>query len=63
MEDSRCTVNPPALCAGGLPVLRSFSSENSEASDRMTATEIYCRMASIVGLLFVSRQADGASER
>ena len=27
VEDSRCTVNPPALCAGGLPVLRSFSSE------------------------------------
>ena len=27
VKDSRCTVNPPALCAGGLPVLRSFSSE------------------------------------
>ena len=35
----------------------------SEASDRMTATEIYCWMASIVGLLFVSCRADEASKR
>ena len=35
----------------------------SQAIDKMSASEIYCRMASIVGLLFVSRRADEASER
>ena len=42
---------------------KSESIDCSQAIDRMSATEIYCRMASIVGLFFVSCRADEASER
>ena len=42
---------------------KSESIDCSQAIDRMSASEIYCRMASIVGLLFVSRRADEASKR
>ena len=42
---------------------KSESIDCSQAIDRMSVSEIYCWLALIVSLLFVSRLADEASER